>query len=287
MLVPSERGDDLQPQLPQWCYSPGGHRFVVMGGIVMALRARALRLVLLVIAICLLAVPGLLAQDGRGYRIPEKFSQPPWLNSGYRGYNEPPRTPPPSASVTTPQRYTLRVTVLSVKNEEDPNAALMMAHLPEDALIWFQDTPTRQTGSLRHFLSPALTPGRKYIYTVRVQWHEGGKWVSQVHSFPIRAGEMHCIDIVPADSAAVHQDVAANLAKLDPQDRKAAEEQRFCAIQEGIRLGSMGAPFKVTLQGQPVFLCCEGCAEKARSSPQLTLERVKNLKAKNAATDSP
>jgi uncharacterized protein (TIGR03000 family) len=242
--------------------------------------------------VLLVSVPDVHAQaDGRGARgSPDKmlgFGQYPWTRPGYRGYSEPPRTPPPSATVTTPQRYTIRVTVLPVKNEDDPNAALIMAHLPEDASIWFQDAPTQQTGTLRHFRTPPLSPSKEYVYTTRVQWHEGGKWVSQIHAFPVRAGDVHCIDVVPSDSPDVQHDVTANLAKLAPDDRRAAESQRFCAVQNGIRLGSMGEPFKVTLKGQAVFLCCEGCADKARSETDATLERVKNLQAKNATPPSP
>jgi uncharacterized protein (TIGR03000 family) len=163
----------------------------------------------------------------------------------------------------------------------------MVAHLPEDARIWFEDAPTQQRGTLRQYFSPPLTPGRAYTYTVRVEWPEEGQWVSQIHSFPVHAGDIHCIDVVPSESRAVDKEVAANLAKLDPEDRKAAEAQRFCAVQEGIRLGSMGVPVKVTVKGQPVFLCCEGCEERAKADPDKTLDTVKKLKAKNTGSSPP
>jgi uncharacterized protein (TIGR03000 family) len=178
----------------------------------------------------------------------------------------------------------LHVTVLPQKNEEDPNAVFMVAHLPEDARVWFQGQPTKQTGMLRQFLSPQLTPGQNYRYTVRVQWPEDGQWVSQVHSFPVRAGDIHCIDVIPREAPAVDKQVAANIAKLAAADQKAAEAQRFCAVQEGIRLGSMGVPVKVTLKGQTVYLCCEGCEEKARADADKTLEKVKGIKAKNTVS---
>ena len=91
--------------------------------------------------------------------------------------------------------------------------------------------------------------------------------------------------MIPAESRAVEQAVAENLAKLAPDDRKAAEAQRFCAVQEGVRLGSMGVPVKVTVRGQAVYLCCEGCEDKAKADPDQTLEKVKKSKAKKA--DSP
>jgi hypothetical protein len=103
----------------------------------------------------------------------------------------------------------------------------------------------------------------------------------------VHAGDVHCIDIIPTESEAVRKEMATNLAKLQSEDRKSAEAQQFCAVQEGVRLGSMGVPVKVTLNGQTVFLCCEACVKKAESHPAQTLERVKKIKAENVASSSP
>jgi hypothetical protein len=73
--------------------------------------------------------------------------------------------------------------------------------------------------------------------------------------------------------------VKANLAKLSPEDRQIAQAQGLCPIQEN-QLGSMGVPVKVTLKGQPVFLCCKGCEEDALANPDETLAKVEKLKAK-------
>jgi hypothetical protein len=77
-------------------------------------------------------------------------------------------------------------------------------------------------------------------------------------------------------------EIQAALAKLSPADRKLAEEQRFCAVQNDNRLGSMGTPVKITVKDQPVFLCCKGCTKKAQSNPDQTLAKVKELKTKSA-----
>ncbi|HVA49644.1 MAG TPA: efflux RND transporter periplasmic adaptor subunit [Pirellulales bacterium] len=68
------------------------------------------------------------------------------------------------------------------------------------------------------------------------------------------------------------------LAKLSPEDRKLAEEQRFCPVEEENRLGSMGKPVKLLIDGQPVFLCCAGCEEGAKADPKKALAKVKDLK---------
>ncbi len=72
--------------------------------------------------------------------------------------------------------------------------------------------------------------------------------------------------------------VRANLAKLSPEDRKLAEEQKFCAVNSDNRLGSMDVPVKVIVKGHPVFLCCEHCEKKALADPDRTLARVEQLK---------
>jgi hypothetical protein len=72
--------------------------------------------------------------------------------------------------------------------------------------------------------------------------------------------------------------IKANLAKLDPADQKLAEEQKFCAVDNENRLGVMGAPFKVMVKDEPVFLCCDGCKKTALADPDKTLAKVKELR---------
>jgi hypothetical protein len=72
------------------------------------------------------------------------------------------------------------------------------------------------------------------------------------------------------------------LGKLPPADREAARRQRFCVVETENRLGSMGPPVKVTIEGQAVFLCCEGCRQEALEQPQRTLQRWKQFTAATA-----
>ena len=55
------------------------------------------------------------------------------------------------------------------------------------------------------------------------------------------------------------------------------EVQRYCPIS-GSPLGTMGTPDKVVLNGQPVFLCCSGCEEQAKSEPAKTLTKVEGFR---------
>lgn len=76
-------------------------------------------------------------------------------------------------------------------------------------------------------------------------------------------------------------DVALAMAELSPEDRKEAEAQKFCAVMNTSLLGSMGAPLKLDVKGQPVFVCCAGCKSKALKNPDETLATVTKLKAEN------
>jgi hypothetical protein len=71
--------------------------------------------------------------------------------------------------------------------------------------------------------------------------------------------------------------VAAALGKLSDDDRKLAETQRFCAVQNENLLGSMGKPVKLTIEGKPVLLCCAGCEADAKAHPKQTLAKLKEL----------
>jgi Cu(I)/Ag(I) efflux system membrane fusion protein len=74
-------------------------------------------------------------------------------------------------------------------------------------------------------------------------------------------------------------EIEASLSKLSPADRALAEAQRFCALQTKSRLGFMGPPVKIMIQGRPVFLCCDGCEDDAKENPAATLAIVDRLKA--------
>lgn len=78
------------------------------------------------------------------------------------------------------------------------------------------------------------------------------------------------------DAAAIR----SNLAKLIPEDRKLAEEQQYCAVETENQLGSMGVPYKVMINEQPVFLCCDGCETRAKAHADRTLAKVQQLRDK-------
>jgi membrane fusion protein, copper/silver efflux system len=87
----------------------------------------------------------------------------------------------------------------------------------------------------------------------------------------------------PSTTADEDADVKEALDKLNPEDRRLANDQEYCPIT-GKHLGSMGAPVMIDLKGRRVFLCCSSCPDKAKADAQRTLDKVdqRNAKTKDA-----
>jgi hypothetical protein len=76
--------------------------------------------------------------------------------------------------------------------------------------------------------------------------------------------------------------IAKAISELPAAEQTEASMQKYCAVQTKQLLGTMGMPYKVMLDGQPVYLCCAGCKGKATRNPKETLAHVAELKANNA-----
>ncbi|HKI18432.1 MAG TPA: heavy metal-binding domain-containing protein [Isosphaeraceae bacterium] len=66
---------------------------------------------------------------------------------------------------------------------------------------------------------------------------------------------------------------ALALQELSPENRSLAERQKLCPVTNK-PLGSMGAPTRVVVSGQIVFLCCDGCADALEREPAKYLARL-------------
>ena len=75
--------------------------------------------------------------------------------------------------------------------------------------------------------------------------------------------------------AGLDKDVATALSQLTPGDRMAALAQKVCPVSDE-PLGSMGKPPKVTVEGQDVFLCCDGCEDPLRNESAKYLAKLKS-----------
>jgi Cu(I)/Ag(I) efflux system membrane fusion protein len=64
------------------------------------------------------------------------------------------------------------------------------------------------------------------------------------------------------------------ISRLPLSDQALARKQRLCPIS-GEPLGSMGVPHKMMIDGQPLFLCCEGCESTVKDDPPAALGKLK------------
>src|SRR5262249_33810342 len=65
-----------------------------------------------------------------------------------------------------------------------------------------------------------------------------------------------------------------------PADRQLALAQKICLVSEDedtkqpVHLGTMGMPFKTTIKGKTVFLCCDGCLSDLKKDPDKYLVKL-------------
>jgi hypothetical protein len=64
------------------------------------------------------------------------------------------------------------------------------------------------------------------------------------------------------------------LASLSAEDRASAMKQHVCPVS-GEMLGTMGVPEKVDVNGQAVWICCDGCKDKLLAEPDKYLAKLK------------
>ena len=70
-----------------------------------------------------------------------------------------------------------------------------------------------------------------------------------------------------------HAEIPKGFEDLSADDRAAALKQATCPVLGG-KLGAMGTPYKINVQGRDVFLCCEGCKEELLKDPDKYLAKL-------------
>jgi uncharacterized protein (TIGR03000 family) len=76
----------------------------------------------------------------------------------------------------------------------DNRTVLIDVRVPANSQIWFDDDPTKQTGTERQFVSPPLTPGKYFEYQIRAQWDENGKKKERTRRVTFQAGDRIHLD---------------------------------------------------------------------------------------------
>jgi uncharacterized protein (TIGR03000 family) len=89
---------------------------------------------------------------------------------------------PEDTTVSAPEAT---VTPLSLAAQ----TATLDVRLPAGAVLYIQGKKTKQTGSERHFVTPALEAGQKYRYTLKAEWSENGHTKAVERHVFLRGGE--------------------------------------------------------------------------------------------------
>lgn len=66
--------------------------------------------------------------------------------------------------------------------------AVLEVRVPDQAEVWIEGQPTKQTGPARTFVSPPLKPGDAYGYEIKARWKERGRDMEQTQSVTVQAG---------------------------------------------------------------------------------------------------
>jgi len=83
----------------------------------------------------------------------------------------------------------------------EDNMARIRLIVPDGAKVWFDETPTQQSGTVRNFESPALTPGRNFSYDVKVKWLDtDGKMVTRTRRVDVGANSNVTVDFTRTGS---------------------------------------------------------------------------------------
>jgi uncharacterized protein (TIGR03000 family) len=117
------------------------------------------------------------------YGLNYNYSAPTTIR--YAAYEAPQGfPPPPPIADATPAPTTT-----------EDNAAHLQVRVPAGADLWFEGVKMPQTGAVREFVSPTLTPGKGYSYEVRARWTEEGRVVDRTRKVRVRANQWAEVDM--------------------------------------------------------------------------------------------
>jgi uncharacterized protein (TIGR03000 family) len=75
-----------------------------------------------------------------------------------------------------------------------PAPAQLTVIVPPDADVFFDGSPTEETGSERVFTTPALAPGQSFYYEIEAQWSANGQAIDRTRKVTVTAGEKVTVD---------------------------------------------------------------------------------------------
>ncbi len=80
--------------------------------------------------------------------------------------------------------------------------AYITVKAPADARIWIQNSLMTSSGAVREFVSPPLTRGVEYTYTILARWNENGHEVTRKQEVDVQAGSHAEVDFLAGSANA-------------------------------------------------------------------------------------
>jgi len=85
----------------------------------------------------------------------------------------------------------------------DPSTIVLRVNVPDaNANIWIENVQMSLQGFERTFVSPPVTTGKGYTYTVRASWMENGKEMSKEKTIDVQAGQEYTVSFAANDASA-------------------------------------------------------------------------------------
>ncbi|MDX1924882.1 MAG: efflux RND transporter periplasmic adaptor subunit [Pirellulaceae bacterium] len=145
---------------------------------------------------------------------------------------------------------------------------LSTLHLGQSIVATIESLPNREFSGKLGLIYPELN---RRTRTNRVQFeldNEDGLLRSGMFA-SIR------IDTAVQDTELFHELTTTSTSKnTDPE--VAIAKQKVCPVT-GAKLGSMGKPLPVDIEGRTVFICCAGCEKKLKEDPKKFVSRIETV----------
>jgi uncharacterized protein (TIGR03000 family) len=100
----------------------------------------------------------------------------------------------PSTTFVTPTPPPPPVVSQAAFTQPDDRAHIEVRVPATDAEIIFDGDRTQQQGMDRQFVSPPLTPGKSFSYSIEARWTENGRTMTQKRSVTVGAGQNAMVD---------------------------------------------------------------------------------------------
>jgi uncharacterized protein (TIGR03000 family) len=104
--------------------------------------------------------------------------------------------------------------------------AVLVVRLPADAKLVVEGQTTKQTGAERTFESPTLDPQKKYVYTLKATWEEGGKKHEVTRKVSVKPGQRVTVDFNKEETSEQTKPEAKGKPAVDAKPKTEASQPK-------------------------------------------------------------